>query len=77
MIATVPAFRVKEVDPTGAGDVFDAAFLVSLLSGKTLRDSALFANAAGALKVTRIGPTSGPSREEVERFLFRESHKIN
>jgi sugar/nucleoside kinase (ribokinase family) len=77
MIATVPAFRVKEVDPTGAGDVFDAAFLVSLLSGKTLRDSALFANAAGALKVTRIGPTSGPSRKEVERFLLRESPKIN
>jgi sugar/nucleoside kinase (ribokinase family) len=73
MIAKVPAFRVKEVDPTGAGDVYDAAFLVSLLSGKTLRDSALFANAAGALKVTRMGPTSGPSRKEVERFLSRKS----
>jgi sugar/nucleoside kinase (ribokinase family) len=69
----VSAFRVKEADPTGAGDVYDAGFLVSLLSGKGLRDSALFANAAGALKVTRIGPTSGPSRKEVERFLSEKS----
>ena len=26
-----PAFKVKEVDPTGAGDAYDAAFLYGIL----------------------------------------------
>lgn len=64
------AYRVNEVDPTGAGDVFDAAFLVARLRGFSLERALEFANAAGAIKVTRFGPMEGPtSFDEVLEFL--------
>ena len=55
----VPAFEVEEIDPTGAGDCFDAGFLVSLIHKRSLKESARFANAVGALAVTRKGPMEG------------------
>jgi sugar/nucleoside kinase (ribokinase family) len=39
----VPAFRVREVDPTGAGDCFDAGFLCGLLEGRSLQECARLA----------------------------------
>ena len=67
----VPGFPVQEVDPTGAGDTFCAAFTVALLDelerGRPdLVAAARFANAAGALAVTRLGPMEGaPTRAQV------------
>jgi sugar/nucleoside kinase (ribokinase family) len=66
----VPGFTVLEVDPTGAGDCFNAAFLVGLVENWNLEQTGRFACAAGALAVTRQGPMEGaPSRKEVEDFL--------
>ena len=66
----VPAFPVEEVDPTGAGDCYGAAFLVGLLEDWPLTQVARFANAVGALATTRLGPMEGaPTREEVEAFV--------
>lgn len=66
----IPSYSVAEVDPTGAGDCFDGAFLASLLEGKTLREAARIGNAAGALSVTRRGPMEGAHyREEVLEFM--------
>jgi len=65
-----PAFSVKAVDTTAAGDAFVAAFGVALCEGQPLAEALRFANAAGALAVTRLGAQpSLPSREEVEAFL--------
>ena len=55
----VPAFRVREVDPTGAGDSFDAGFICAQLEGKDFRESALMASAAGALTAEAFGPMEG------------------
>ncbi|HSV32394.1 MAG TPA: sugar kinase [Atribacteraceae bacterium] len=55
----VPSFKVNEVDPTGAGDCFDAGFLVALQRGLDLFSCGRFANAVGALAVTRKGPMEG------------------
>jgi sugar/nucleoside kinase (ribokinase family) len=55
----VPAFRVKEVDPTGAGDCFDAGFLCGRLEGKDLEQSARMAAAAGAINAQAFGPMEG------------------
>ncbi len=55
----VSSFAVTEVDPTGAGDCYGAAFLVGLLRGWDLPRVARFANAVGALSVTRLGPMEG------------------
>jgi sugar/nucleoside kinase (ribokinase family) len=69
-IFDVPTFDVEEVDPTGAGDAFCAAFLTGLIEGKSLRETARFANAVGALSVRKMGPMEGiPTRAEVESFL--------
>ena len=66
----VPAFRVRAVDDTGAGDAFAAGLSVGLLRGMNLKESALLANAVGALKVSRPGTVKGmPSLREVKTFL--------
>lgn len=67
----VPAFRVKAVDTTGAGDAFVTAFLVSLSEGKGYAEAIRFANAVAAIKVTRLGSHEIPSREEAEEFLSK------
>jgi sugar/nucleoside kinase (ribokinase family) len=68
----VAGFAVDEVDPTGAGDCFNAACLIGLEAGWPLEQMARFANAAGALAVTRQGPMEGaPTRSEVEAFLAK------
>jgi sugar/nucleoside kinase (ribokinase family) len=66
----VPGFAVKEVDPTGAGDCFNAACVIGLDAGWPLKQVGRFACAAGALAVTRLGPMEGaPTRAEVETLL--------
>lgn len=50
---------IDAVDPTGAGDCFDAAFLCGLLDDKSLKDCARMASAAGALNTTKLGPMEG------------------
>ena len=64
-----PAFTVEAVDPTGAGDCFDAGFVVGLLEGLPLEQVGRLANACGALGATRKGPMEGAFRRaEVEEF---------
>lgn len=52
----MPAFQIKEVDPTGAGDAFDAGFLCGYIEGKDLYSCGLLANACGALNAMKLGP---------------------
>jgi ribokinase len=66
----IPGFKVKPVDTTAAGDIFNGALAVALAEGKPLREAVRFANAAAALSVTRMGAQpSAPTRREIERFL--------
>jgi sugar/nucleoside kinase (ribokinase family) len=52
-------FDVEEVDPTGAGDCFDATFVVCHLRGMSRVDCLRYANASGAHKVLYRGPMEG------------------
>jgi sugar/nucleoside kinase (ribokinase family) len=54
-----PPISVPEVDPTGAGDCYGAAFVAGLLAGWDLARVARFANVVGGLAVTRKGPMEG------------------
>ncbi len=60
-----PAYPAVEVDPTGAGDVFAAAFLVALKETGDPWRAACFANCAGAASVTRSGLASIPTPAEL------------
>jgi ribokinase len=66
----IAAEKVSVVDTTAAGDAFTGSLAVGLGQGHSLRDSALFANRAAALSVTRMGAQpSMPTMEEVCDFM--------
>ena len=66
----VEPFAVTAVDPTGAGDCFDAGFVVGLLEGLPLEEAGRLANACGALGATVQGPMEGALRRgDVEAFM--------
>jgi len=71
--AHIPAFSVDAVDATAAGDVYCGSFAVAYVEGKSLAESILFASAAAAICVTRMGAQpSAPTREEIDRFLQQQ-----
>ncbi|MFA5192579.1 MAG: ribokinase [Verrucomicrobiia bacterium] len=66
----VPSFKVKAVDTTAAGDIFNGSLAVALAEGKPLPAAVRFANAAAALSVTKLGAQpSAPARKTIEEFL--------
>ncbi len=68
--ALIPAFKVRAVDSTAAGDAFNAGLAVSLMRGATPLEAVRFASAVAALSVTRAGAQpSMPTAREVSRFL--------
>jgi ribokinase len=54
-----PAFQVKAIDTTGAGDCFVGAYLAGLQHGYVVDAAARLANAVGALSASRIGAVPG------------------
>ncbi len=66
----VPAYAVKEVDPTGAGDSFDAGFLCGLLEKRPVEECARLAAAAGALNAASFGPMEGDISPRTVRDLM-------
>lgn len=64
----IPAPKVKAVDTTGAGDVFNAALAHYLEKSQDLEAAVLFANKVAAYSVTKFGAI-GPKWEEVKRFV--------
>lgn len=66
----VSSFQVDEIDPTGAGDSFDAGFVHSIIENKDLEEAVRFANAVGALAVTERGGMGGvKNREDVLNLI--------
>jgi ribokinase len=66
----IPAFKVKAIDSTAAGDAFNAGLAVGLVRGLSLQDAARYGAAAGALSATHAGAqTSMPSEKEVNLLL--------
>jgi len=58
--------KVKAVDTTAAGDVFNGGLAVALSEGKTLIDAVHFGCLAAAVSVTRLGAQSSiPYRNEI------------
>jgi sugar/nucleoside kinase (ribokinase family) len=68
----VPVVLVPETDPTGAGDIFAAAFFVRLCQTGDPWKAADFANRVAALSVRRTGWASTPTREEIAGVMRDE-----
>ncbi|HEV2581552.1 MAG TPA: PfkB family carbohydrate kinase [Ktedonobacteraceae bacterium] len=64
-----PAYAASEVDPTGAGDVFAAAFLTYLSQHGDPRQAVDFANCVASLSIEKQGAAGIPTREEVDKRL--------
>ena len=66
----IKSFKVKAVDSTAAGDVFNGALATALSQELGLLEAIRFAIAAAAISVTRLGAQpSVPTRKEIEKML--------
>jgi len=66
----LPAFQVKPVDTTAAGDAFIGGFASSLMITDNIHTALKTGSAAGALAATKAGAqTSLPSRLELDQIL--------
>ena len=67
--AMMEGHKVKVIDTTAAGDIFNGALAVALCEKKAVEDAVVFACKAAAISVSRLGAqASAPHRQEVETF---------
>lgn len=64
-----PAFSAQELDPTGAGDVFAAAFLTHLYRHSDPAQAVIFANCTASFSIEQPGTTGIPTLQQVEQRL--------
>jgi len=68
----VPSLPVDAYDPTGAGDVFGAAFVLGTLHGWSLRQRLAFANLCASLSVQYVGGSlAAPGWGDIVDWLAR------
>ncbi len=65
---------VQEVDPTGAGDIFAAAFFIRLLNTRDPWEAARFATQLASCSVTRIGLEGIATPREIEECMMEVLH---
>lgn len=68
-VAHLPGYPQEPVDTNGAGDAHTGVLVAELAAGSDPRTACVRANAAGAIKVTRRGPATAPTRAEIDAFL--------
>ena len=69
-VEVFPGYSVKAVDSTGAGDVFNGAFIAAYMRGSDVRQAIRYATIAAALKCTQIGGRAGiPTDKEIRSYL--------
>jgi len=64
-----PAFKVKVVDTTGAGDAFSAGFLYCYLKGLPLDVCLKVGNYVASYNIRFYGARNYPEKEEVDRII--------
>ncbi len=73
----IPGIVVNCKDPTGAGDTFNAAFLVGIGSGMDVEQAAILGNVVAGISTTKLGPMEGcPTLEDLESFLIKSGQKL-
>jgi ribokinase len=73
----MPSHYVNVVDTTAAGDAFTAALTVEFMKSKNISKACRYANAVGALAVTKFGAMSSlPTTEELDKFVMVNKIKL-
>lgn len=67
-----PGHPQRPVDTNGAGDTHTGVLLAERATGASWPEAAARANTAGAIKVTRRGPDTAPTRAEIDAFLANQ-----
>ncbi len=65
----VDGFDTTVVDTNGAGDVHNGVFLAQLAQKMDVLEAARWANAAAAMSISRLGPATCPTRDEVREWV--------
>ena len=73
LLEKVGVYPVTQVDATGAGDSYDAAFICGLAEGKNVKEAAQMGAAAGALNAAAFGPMEG----NISRVTVKEMIKLH
>jgi sugar/nucleoside kinase (ribokinase family) len=68
----LPARAVEVVDTTGAGDAHTGSFMAALAYGAEPAEAAHRANVAASIAVSRYGPATAPTSEELRSALAGE-----
>ncbi|UCC66344.1 MAG: ribokinase [Deltaproteobacteria bacterium] len=71
-VQTFSSFPIAAVDSTAAGDAFNGALAYVVAEERPVQEAIYFANAAGAIAVTRKGAQDSlPTREEIANLLMQ------
>jgi sugar/nucleoside kinase (ribokinase family) len=65
-VYSVPAYKTRVRDPTGAGDAFVGAFLVTWVQTQDLAWSAAIGSAVASFVVEKVGPSNFGTPKQVE-----------
>jgi sugar/nucleoside kinase (ribokinase family) len=69
----VAGFPTRVVDTNGAGDTHNGVFLAELARGADVLEAARRANGAAAVAVSRLGPATSPTHDELTAWFARFS----
>ena len=67
----IKGIKIKPINPTGAGDIFNASFVFYYLKTKDIEKAGKFANACASLAISRKDDRF-PSEKEVLKFLEKK-----
>ncbi|MDF1543729.1 MAG: PfkB family carbohydrate kinase [bacterium] len=71
-----PAYRVRTVDTTGAGDAFHTGYIMGLLNGASIAERLHLGAAVAAIKCRQPGARTGlPGKAELKKFLSGQPRK--
>lgn len=73
----IPGYKVKAIDTTAAGDVFNGVLTSALARGMDVYKAVDFAQRAAAFSVTKMGAQpSAPTLDEIQQFEFSFENSI-
>lgn len=76
MLIEVPAFKVKAVDTTAAGDTYIGYYLAAIMANKTIKEAMTIASKASSMTVMKPGSSmSIPTRKEVQESIIKDLYR--